>query len=166
MKKFLNVRGKDKLGDKVFKKGQVSTEYLVILAVVLVVALIVVFLVGGFAGIGTGTVETASKNYWAGASPFAIKTVKVTDTSMELEMQNNDLERLTITDISVEGDSVFSTSTAFNSGESKVITATLGTSCGAAGEAYTYNDVLVTYTKGDITGLTQVGAKPLVGTCS
>ena len=81
-------------------------------------------------------------------------------------MQNNDLERLTITDISVDGSSVFSTNTAFNSGESKVINATLATSCGAAGEAYTYNDVVITYTKGDISDLTQVGAKPLVGTCS
>ena len=147
-------------------KGQVSTEYLVILAVVLVVALIVVFLVGGFAGIGTGTVETASKNYWAGASPFAIKTVKVAGTDMDLEIQNSDLEKLTITDISVEGSSVFSTSTEFNSGESKVLNTTLSTTCGAAGEGFTYNDVVITYTKGSISDLKQVGAKPLVGTCS
>ncbi len=147
-------------------KGQVSTEYLVILAVVLVVALIVVFLVGGFAGIGTGTVETASKNYWAGASPFAVKTVKVSGTDMDLEVQNSDLEKLTITDVTVEGASVYSTTTSFNSGESKVLNASIATTCGAAGDAFTYDDVVITYTKGSITDLKQVGAKPFVGSCS
>ena len=147
-------------------KGQVSTEYLVILAIVLVVALIVVYLVGGFAGIGTGTVETASKNYWAGASPFSIKTVKVAGTDMDVELQNNDLERLTITDISVDNSSVYSTATEFDSGEGKVVSGTVGTSCGDSGEVFTYNDVVITYTKGEIDNLKQVGAKPLVGTCS
>ena len=147
-------------------KGQVSTEYLVILAIVLVVALIVVYLVGGFAGIGTGTVETASKNYWAGASPFSIKTVKVAGTAMDIQLQNNDLERLTITDITIDNSSVFSTATQFDSGESKVISATAPSDCGAAGEVFTYNDVIITYTKGEVTGLKQVGAKPLVGSCS
>jgi hypothetical protein len=136
------------------------------LAIVLVVALIVVFLVGGFSGIGTGTLETASKNYWAGASPFAIETVKVTGTSMELQMQNNDLEKLTLTGIDIAGTNVFNGSTAFTSGESAVVTATLGTSCGASGDPFTYEDVIITYTKGTITGLKEVGAKPLVGSCS
>lgn len=150
-----------------FRKGQVSTEYLVILAIVLVVALIVVFLVGGFSGIGTGTLETASKNYWAGASPFAIETVKVTGTSMEIQLQNNDLEKLTLTDISVEGASVYNgTAMDFTSGESAVVGATVATACGAAGEPFTYDDVILTYTKGTITDLKEVGAKPLVGSCS
>jgi len=147
-------------------KGQVSTEYLVILAIVLVVALIVVYLVGGFSGIGSGTIETASKNYWAGASPFSIKTVKAMDTDLELEIQNNDLERLTITDITVDNASVFSTSTQFNSGDSKVVTGTLGANCGTTGQTYTYNNVVITYTKGSITDMVEVGAKPLVGKCS
>lgn len=148
------------------KKGQVSTEYLVILAVVLVIALVVVYLVGGFSGLGTSSLETQSKNYWAGASPFAIKTVSVSGTTMNLEFQNNDLEQLTITDVSVAGSSVFSTNTSFTSGENKVVTATLGTSCGASGVPYTYNNITITYNKGSITGLKEVGNKPLVGRCS
>jgi hypothetical protein len=149
-----------------FKKGQVSTEYLVILAVVLVVALVVVYLVGGFSGLGAGSLETQSKNYWAGASPFSIKTVKVSGTSMDLELVNNDLEKLTITGISVAGTSVFSTSTDFNSGEDKSVTGTLGSSCGASGTPYTYSNVTITYTKGSISGLKEVGVKPLVGKCA
>ncbi|MBI5223280.1 class III signal peptide-containing protein [Candidatus Micrarchaeota archaeon] len=147
-------------------KGQVSTEYLVILAVVLVVALVVVYLVGGFSGLGASSLETQSKNYWAGASPFAIKTVKATGTTLTLQMANNDLEQLTLTDVSVAGASVFSTSTTYNSGEEKSVDATLGTACGNAGAPYQYANVTITYTKGTITGLKQVGVKPLVGKCS
>lgn len=148
------------------KKGQVSTEYLVILAVVLVIALVVVYLVGGFSGLGASSIETTSKNYWAGASPFAVKTVSVSGTTMNIEFQNNDLEQLTITDVSVGGSSVFSTNTTYSSGENKVVTATLGTACGSSGAPYTYNNVTITYTKGTITGLKEVGNKPFVGKCS
>ncbi len=147
-------------------RGQVSTEYLVILAVVLVVALVVVFLVGGFAGIGAASLETQSKNYWAGASPFSIKTFKASGTALDLDVVNNDIEQLTLTDVSIDGTSVFSTSTVFDSGESIVVTATLPASCGTAGDPFQYRNVKITYSKGGVTGLTQVGAKPLVGKCS
>lgn len=147
-------------------KGQVSTEYLVILAVVLVVALVVVFLVGGFSGMGAASLETQSKNYWGGASPFAIKTFKASGTSLEMELTNNDIEQLTLTDVSIAGSSVWSNTTVFDSGESTVITATLSASCGANGDVFQYEDVIITYSKGGITALTQRGAKPLVGKCS
>jgi len=149
-----------------FKKGQVSTEYLVILAVVLVIALVVVYLVGGFAGLGAGSLETQSKSYWGSTSPFAIKVYKVAGTEMSLEMQNNDLDRLTITDITVDGTSVFSNTTAFTSGETKVLSGTLPAVCGAAGTPYTYNNVVITYSKGSLTAIKQSGTKPLVGKCS
>lgn len=147
------------------QKGQVSTEYLVILAVVLVVALVVVYLIGGFSGLGAGALETQSKNYWAGASPFSVKTVKASGTAMQIEMANNDLEKLTLTDISVDGTSAFSTSTEFNSGESKTLSATVA-ACGATGAPFTYGNVTITYTKGTITGLKEVGQKAFVGKCS
>jgi len=163
---FLNLIEDVMPGDTMFKKGQVSTEYLVILAVVLVVALVVVYLVGGFSGLGAASLETQSKNYWAGASPFSIKTVKPSGIAITFELVNNDLEQLSITDIAIGATSVFSTSTSFNSGESKVITGALGATCGAVGAPYTYSNVTITYTKGSITGLKEVGVKPLVGKCA
>lgn len=147
-------------------KGQVSTEYLIILAVVLVVALVVVFLVGGFAGLGAASLETQSKNYWAGTSPFSIKTFKASGTTLELEMVNNDIDRLTLTEIEVDGSSVFSTNTTFDSGEMILISTTLGSSCGTAGDPFQYEDVIITYGKGGVSDLKQVGAKPIVGKCS
>lgn len=147
-------------------KGQVSTEYLIILAVVLVVALVVVFLVGGFAGLGAASLETQSKNYWAGASPFSIKTFKASGTSLDLEVVNNEIDQLTLTDVSIGNTSVFSTSTVFDSGETILINATLAADCGPSGDPYQYQDVQLTYDKGAVTDLKQVGAKPLVGKCS
>ena len=45
-------------------KGQVSTEFLVIMAIGLVIALVLVYLLGGFAGMGAGTVQTQSMQAW------------------------------------------------------------------------------------------------------
>ena len=53
-------------------KGQGATEYLVLLAVVLIVALVSVALLGFFPGMASDAQITQSKAYWAGASPIAI----------------------------------------------------------------------------------------------
>ncbi len=53
-------------------QGQGATEYLVLLAVVLIVALVSVALLGFFPGMASDAQETQSKTYWAGASPIAI----------------------------------------------------------------------------------------------
>jgi len=148
------------------KKGQVSTEYLVILAIVLVVALVVVYLVGGFAGMGAGTMETQSMQAWGTAAPFSITILKQSGTTLELELRNNDVDALTLTAISMDGASVYSTNTTFTSGEKKVITVTTATTCGTAGVAFSHENVIMTYNKGGISGKTEVGAKPLMGKCS
>jgi len=53
-------------------KGQGATEYLVLLAVVLIVALVSVALLGFFPGMASDAQATQSKAYWASASPIAI----------------------------------------------------------------------------------------------
>jgi len=53
-------------------KGQGATEYLVLLAVVLVIALVAIALLGFFPGMAGDAQETQSKAYWSGASPIAI----------------------------------------------------------------------------------------------
>jgi uncharacterized protein (UPF0333 family) len=147
-------------------KGQVSTEYLVILAVVLVVALVVVYLVGGFAGMGTGTLETQSQQAWGTAAPFSITILKQSGTALEMEIQNSDVDTLILTGISMDGASVYSSNTTFSSGEKKVVTVTTATGCGVTGTSFTHSDVLLVYNKGGIIGKTEVGAKPLIGRCS
>jgi hypothetical protein len=53
-------------------KAQGATEYLVLLAVVLIVALVSVALLGFFPGMASDAQETQSKAYWQSASPIAI----------------------------------------------------------------------------------------------
>ena len=53
-------------------RGQGATEYLVLLAVVLIVALVSVALLGFFPGMASDAQETQSRAYWSGASPIAI----------------------------------------------------------------------------------------------
>jgi uncharacterized protein (UPF0333 family) len=150
----------------VFKKGQVSTEYLVILAVVLVVALVVVALVSGVTPVSSGVSETQSRNYWTAVSPFAVTGWKYAGTTLDLTMQNQDGSKVTLTDLSIEGSSVYSTATTFTVGETKTINMTMGSDCGTAAGSFELEDVQMTYTKGSITGLIQKGDKPIVGKCS
>lgn len=147
-------------------KAQVSTEYLVILAIVLVVALVVVYLVGGFAGMGAGTMEIQSQQAWATAAPFSVTVLKQSGSTLEMELRNTDVDTLILTRISMDGAMVFSTNTTFASGEKKVVTATVGTACGATGSAFSHQNVVLTYNKGGISGKTQVGARALIGRCS
>ncbi len=52
--------------------GQGATEYLVLLAVVLIVALVSVALLGFFPGMASDAQVTQSKTYWQSASPISI----------------------------------------------------------------------------------------------
>ena len=149
-----------------FRKGQVSTEYLVILAVVLVIALVVVYLVGGFSGLGTGSLATVSKNYWGSTSPFAIVNFKSSGSTLTLEVVNNGLSQDTLNTISIDGVAVYSNATVFNSGQDIVLSMPVTPVCTGTGAPFTYNNVVFNYNQGSVTGLAETGAKPLVGTCS
>jgi hypothetical protein len=54
------------------KLGQGATEYLVLLAVVLIIALVSVALLGFFPGMASDAQLAQSKAYWQSASPIAI----------------------------------------------------------------------------------------------
>jgi len=53
-------------------KAQGATEYLVLLAVVLIVALVSVALLGFFPGMASDAQETQSRAYWQSATPIAV----------------------------------------------------------------------------------------------
>ena len=55
-----------------FYRGQGATEYLVLLAVVLIVALVSVALLGFFPGMASDAQITQSQMYWRSASPISI----------------------------------------------------------------------------------------------
>lgn len=53
-------------------KGQGATEYLVLLAVVLIIALVSIALLGFFPGLSSGITDEQSRAYWSSASPISI----------------------------------------------------------------------------------------------
>ena len=148
------------------KKGQGATEYLVILAVVLIVALVVIALLGFFPGVGGAARESQSASYWSGAQPFSITSFKVSNTTVTLVMANRLSEKLTLTGVDFDGSGLTNLSnTSFKGGEEKVVVGTLGSSCGTSGEGFEY-DVELTYDQGSVSGKKQFGDKPLVGKCT
>jgi hypothetical protein len=163
--KFLIVNSEIGSGDIMFKKGQVSTEYLVILAVVLVVALVVVALVSGMSPLSSGVSESQSRNYWAGVSPFAISGWKYSGTTLELTLQNQEGQMVTLTGITGTNGFTYAENATFSVGEVKTVTVTGMTDCGAVGASYDISNVQIVYNKGAISGLLQKGDKDIVGKC-
>lgn len=148
------------------RRGQGTTEYLIILAVVIVIALVVVGVMGWFPGLGTGITEQQSKAYWKSAAPLAITDWKLTSTATEatFALQNMTTDKISLTEITVDGTAVGVTSTDIAAGATVTIQGSTGIAC-STGSAYQYDVVIGYDVVGGISGKTQTGAKPIVGTC-
>ncbi len=149
-----------------FMKGQGSTEYLVILAVVLVVALIVIGLLGQFTGFGTAGLEQQSQAYWQGTSPFSIQNIKVSGSSVQMDVKNQLTQRLNLTNVSFDGVDIGAGSQYFAPGQTATVSGTIAGFTCTADQPYEFTKVIFTYSQGSINGLTQMGDKSIVGKCS
>jgi len=94
-------------------KAQGATEYLVLLAVVLIVALVSVALLGFFPGMASDAQITQSKTYWMSAQPIAIVEIGATVnpaaiqfTDPYLRVRNNGAYPVRITRLLGEGDNI------------------------------------------------------------
>ena len=144
-------------------RGQGATEYLVLLAVVLIVALVSVALLGFFPGMASDARITQSQAYWRGqAKPFAILDASVVGGSTgTFSVQNMEANSNTLTNLTV-GTCANVTSTAFGAGEVKTL---IGSGCAAGTSGGIYDlAVTITYTTSSgITGAKQYGTKNLIG---
>ncbi|MFA5929504.1 MAG: hypothetical protein WC861_01345 [Candidatus Micrarchaeia archaeon] len=145
------------------KGGQGATEYLVLLAVVLIVALVAIMLLGYYPGLATDAKITQSSTYWRGeARPFAITEATINSTGHgSFVLQNMEpAGPLTITLFQV-GIYNNTSSTQFSSGESKaLIIPDMGGN--AAGSLYELG-VTITYTTPSGASAKQYGTKGIVG---
>ena len=71
------------------KRAQTATEYLIILAVVIVIALIVVGVMGGIPGIGSGGQRGVSDAYWSTAEVGLPLVVVSAGGAESVVLQNN-----------------------------------------------------------------------------
>ena len=146
------------------KKGQGTTEYLIILAVIIVIALVVAGVMGWFPGLSSGISETQSKAYWSATSPISLAGWKLTSTGATLDLKNMGTDKLTVTGLTVNSVDVNGLTTELNAGSSAT-TANLDTITCTAGATYSYNVVITYDVVGGIAGNKLTGTKPIVGTC-
>ena len=147
-----------------FKKGQASIEYLVILAVVIIVALVVVAVLGGFIDIGRGSSIQAAKVYWRGAE-IGILDWKISGTTATLAVRNNQDYTIKITNATIDpvGAATYD-GASIQPGGTDILTATVP-SC-SAGTSYSYK-VTFYYNNTDygINDKVFTGARDIEGNC-
>jgi len=158
-------------------KAQAATEYLIILAVVVIIALIVIGVMGGFPGMTRGISERDSAAYWSGADVGIIRYNIVASGgsgSSTLVLRNNKNFQISVSRITIGGQTLSGTNTTPNLPQTIPPGATLALNasatnlnCGSAnvGSGYSMN-VQIVYTDPQYGNTyTFTGEKPLVGTC-
>ena len=146
---------------KMTKKAQTATEYLIILAVVIVIALVVASLLGGFPGIGSSIKDNANQGYWA-TTDIVISAASVNSTNTVLKIRNNMPETITITGMSLDGTSNTSNIGILKTGDSMEV------DFDDLNESSTYYsfDVEINYTGELNAEYTFEGDRPLEGSTS
>lgn len=144
-------------------RGQGATEYLVLLAVVLIIALVAIMLLGYFPGMATDAKITQSNAYWRGeARPFAITETTINSTGHgNFVLQNMEANGPFVITLFQVGSYNNSSSTSFSSGEGKtLIIPDMGSNTG--GSVYDLN-VTISYTTPSGAAAKQYGTKNIVG---
>ncbi len=129
--------------DEISKKAQTATEYLIILAVVIIIALIIVGVLGGIPGVGRSSSGRASAAYWSSAD------IAITDYAFDgggdsnvMKMRNNLRNQITVTNVRIGGTDVITADQAVNPGETKNMSISSHKDCGESGDSYSYEIVI------------------------
>ncbi|MCX8190035.1 MAG: hypothetical protein N3F05_02285 [Candidatus Diapherotrites archaeon] len=144
-------------------KAQGTTEYLIILAVIIIIALVVAGVMGWFPGLGGAITEQQSKAYWQGTSPLAVTDWKIGSTGARFTLKNVSTDKIELTDIGVSGTALGLADVNINAGET--YTTDLDNSVTCTSGTYQHNLEISYNVVGGISGKKLVGAKPIVGTC-
>ncbi len=147
--------------------AQASTEYLVIIAVVLVLALVILGLVGGFPSFSYNAQAGDSVRYWASsASPIAIIDFKQVNSSLSLRVENKAPVAVSITAMSLSAAATYPISglpISLPPGGAATLNLTTESCTGYQSISYAVN---ITYSTDQVSSLSQSGAKPLYVSCS
>jgi hypothetical protein len=104
-----------------YPSAQGTTEYLVIVGIVVVISLVVVGLMTGFLSQGSGVSDKSSKLYWQ-TQPLAIIDSQVDSNGyLIISIKNNTGEQNTITSLTVNGTTTYPDSLTIGIGETKTI---------------------------------------------
>jgi uncharacterized protein (UPF0333 family) len=150
------------------KRGQGATEYLVILAIVIIIALIVVAAMGGIPGIGSGAKDKASASFWQTADiGFVSFAAQAATDDVNVTVKNNLGGSISSLTVSLDGTALSCGVTALSPGqETKCSHTTVASAC-TGGGSFSY-EVSTTYTDDDTSAAyTYTGeGNKLEGTCA
>jgi len=158
------------------KSGQSSTEYLVILAVVVIIALAVVGVLGGFPTLTKGVSTKDSLAYWQSGDIGVERPYLSTSTNSTIVLRNNQNFGITITAVAFNGATAHNATNSnlpatLSPGQTVTVLVTANTTnpCngGTAGSSTFSPSVRINYydTSSSANTYQFTGAKPLVGTC-
>jgi hypothetical protein len=108
--------------------------------------------------------EQQSASYWLSASPFSIAAYKYSGSVLEVQMENELSEQITLTAVEIDDVNYTETET-FAVSESKVVNISGLPACGDVGEKYGL-EIDLFYDKGASINIRQEGQFKLVGRCS
>ena len=149
-------------------KGQGTIEYLIIIAIVVVIALVVVGLLTNIMNQGAGVPEATAKAAWKSASPWAIADWDINTATMTIVLKNNSYEALDLIDVNVSSSYNWGTgkSNVAPGGETTIYIANTVT-CATAGDRYSFpqSGIKIDYNTPNFSNKTQLGASDIVGTC-
>ncbi len=152
-------------GELLNRRGQAATEYLIILAVVVIIALIVVGVLGGFQGLSGGITRQQSEAYWSSIAEVGIlPNYKISPAIAEITIKNNRPFTIRVSNVLIDDSGIISpqgitvppglTTNINVSGHSCII-----------GEQYAYNMRIIYVDPSTGRQFTFRGQNPLVGTC-
>ncbi len=139
-----------------------SIEYIVILAIVLVITLALAYLIAESSAPTSEIIEKQSLGYWIKTMPFSIVDYKASGYTLTTTIVNRDPQTVTLTGIYVNGVLMYGVPTTFLSKQERTLTFNTGVNCV---DEFSYT-LRFTYNAGTLNGITQQGERPLVGTCA
>lgn len=146
--------------------GQGASEYLIILAVVLIVALVAIALLGAFPALGGDTRITETRQYWNSQHPFAILSYAQTGADLTLTLRNTDSNLLTINNITIGNvTGTYPLGLMFNGGAAKTVTLSSFRNCSAGDYDFFEYGVVIHYSSAYLSN-SFIGAKPIIGSCN
>lgn len=148
-------------------RGQGASEYLVLLAVVLIVALIAIVLLGGFTSTGGSTMDNEAKSYWSLTRPFGItQWIQINDT-VYMTIVNRGSDQLVMRRVKVGPVTAdLGAGWSWKSGGEKNMSIGNLTNCTSGMYDFFSYNVTFTYDSFDLPSQSQSGNKPISGSCT
>ncbi len=147
------------------RRAQAATEYLIILAVVVIIALIVVGVLGGFQGLSGGITRQQSEAYWGSIADVGVlPNYKISPAIAELTVKNNRPFAVRIKNVLIDNSGMMAPEMVTIPPGLTANVNVSGHSC-IIGEQYSYNVQIVYIDPSTGRTFTFRGQNPLVGTC-